>query len=106
MGYKIDSWTKALMGQVRTTQPLQGSRALNLQAPIPEYDTFAIKTKLLTEAAAVKLERYSAEYFEQKYRSNAERAARLERRIAKKTEAGKLRAEAERLRAEEELCQD
>ena len=67
-------------------------------------DTSVLRTRLLAEAAAVDVEkRYSTEYFQQRARSNAERAERLERRIAKRAEAERLRAEAERLQAETEV---
>ena len=92
-------------GQYDKTAPeASGTEPAGLDS---EYDALIIRTKLLTEAAAIKVERrYSNEYFEQKERDNAERAARLERRIIKKAEAERLRAETERLRVEEEIFQE
>ena len=50
--------------------------------------------------------RYVNEHFQQRARSNAERAERLARRIEKRAEAERLQAEADRIRIQEEFSQE
>ena len=78
------------------------TRAPDPKDPGAENDATALHARLMTEAAAVKVERrYSEQYFQQRARSNAARTERLERRIAKRAEAEKLLAEAEMIQEEE-----